>query len=262
MDAKHQIIVEAQAHGTGSEQEVLLPVVDAMREREVLAAQSLITADAGYHSEENLQALADREIDALIADNDMRKRDERFVTQERHRAKPEALYDKSRPEEPPSEPGRYQPSDFQYDPMARTCICPAGKALYRSGKELGFGNFVGERFRGAKRDCGPCPHRTRCLRHPEKTATRQVVFLRGRAARPRARPETHTQRMKARIDTPEGRARYAARFGIVEPVFGNLCYNKGLTRFTLRGRAKVDAQWKRFCLVHNIEKLARLGYAA
>src|SRR3990172_3526833 len=165
VDAKHQIIVEAQAHGTGSEQEVLLPVVDAMREREVLAAQSLITADAGYHSEENLQALADREIDALIADNDMRKRDERFVTQERHRAKPEALYDKSRPEEPPSEPGRYQPSDFQYDPVARTCICPAGKALYRSGKELGFGNFVGERFRGAKRDCGPCPHRTRCLRH-------------------------------------------------------------------------------------------------
>jgi hypothetical protein len=33
--------------------------------------------------------------------------------------------------------------------------------------------------------------------------------------------------MKARIDTPEGRAQYAARFGVVEPVFGNLCYNKG-----------------------------------
>ncbi len=47
VDAQHQIIVEAQAHGTGSEQEVLLPVVDAMRERELLAAPSLITADAG-----------------------------------------------------------------------------------------------------------------------------------------------------------------------------------------------------------------------
>src|SRR3990170_7878828 len=46
VDAQHQIIVEARAHGTGSEQEVLLPVVDAMRERELLAA-SLITADAG-----------------------------------------------------------------------------------------------------------------------------------------------------------------------------------------------------------------------
>ena len=38
--------------------------------------------------------------------------------------------------------------------------------------------------------------------------------------------------------------------------------NKGLRRFTLRSRTKVDAQWKLFCLVHNIEKRARLRYAA
>ena len=59
-----------------------------------------------------------------------------------------------------------------------------------------------------------------------------------------------------------GRAAYATRFGTVEPVFANVCYNKGLARFTLRGRPKVDGQWKLFCLVHNIEKLARHGYAA
>ncbi len=262
VDAKHQIIVEAQAHGTGSEQEVLLPVVDAMRERELLAAPSLITADAGYHSEENLRALAERQVDALIADHAMRQRDERFATQDRHRGKPEALYDKSRPAAEPSEPRRYQPRDFQYDPVARTCVCPAGKSLYRKGKNLVIGTLVGEQFRGAKRDCVPCPLRARCLRHPEQTATRQVMFFSGRVARPPVRRETHTARMRARIDTPEGRARYAARLGTVEPVFGNLCYNKGLTRFTLRGRVKVDAQWKLFCLVHNLEKLARLGYAA
>jgi hypothetical protein len=68
--------------------------------------------------------------------------------------------------------------------------------------------------------------------------------------------------MKRRLDSPEGRAQYAKRFGTVEPVFGNLRYNKGLDRFTLRGREKVDGQWKLFCLVHNIEKLARLRYAA
>jgi transposase len=264
VDGKHQIIVEAQAHGTGSEQEVLLPVVEALRERELLAAQSLVTADAGYHSEENLQALAARGVEALIADPDMRRRDERFATQDRHRAKPEALHDQSRPEEEPSEPRLFQPSDFQYDPVARTCVCPAGKSLYRKGKDLVVGNLIGEQFRGAKRDCVPCPLRAHCLRHPERTQTRQVMFFTGRVARPSTRPprETHTARMKARIDTPEGRAQYAARFGVVEPVFGNLCYNKGLARFTLRGRATVDAQWKLFCLVHNIEKLARLRYAA
>lgn len=47
----------------------------------------------------------------------------------------------------------------------------------------------------------------------------------------------------------------------IAKVFGNLRYNKGLDRFTLRGKKKVDAQWKLFCLVHNIEKLAHHGYA-
>jgi transposase len=262
VDARHQVIVEAQAHGTGSEQELLLPVVDAMGEREMLAPHSLMTADAGYHSEANLKELATRGIHALIADAEMRKRDERFATQQRHRAKPEPLYDKSRPAEPLAKHQLYQPSDFRYDPVSRTCVCPAGKSLYRKGKNLVIGNYIGEQFRGAKRDCVPCAHRHRCLRDPEKTEVRQVMFFRGRAPHPNVRPETYTARMKARIDTPEGRRRYAARFGVVEPVFGNLCYNKGLRRFTLRGRAKVDAQWKLFCLVHNIEKLARLRFAA
>jgi hypothetical protein len=264
VDANHQIIVDAQAHGTGSEQEVLLPVVDAMRERELLAPTSLVTADAGYHSEANLQALAERKIAALVADHAMRQRDGSFATQVRHRAKPDPLYDKSRPEAPPREPRRFQPSDFPYDPRTRTCVCPAGTSLYRSGADLVVGNLIGDKFRGAKRDGVPCPLRARCLRHPEQTLTRQVMFFTGRIAQPRPRKtrETHTARMKARIDTPEGRAQYAARFGVVEAVFGNLCYNKGLTRFTLRGRHKVDGQWKLFCLVHNIEKLARLAYAA
>ena len=45
----------------------------------------------------------------------------------------------------------------------------------------------------------------------------------------------------------------------VEPVFANLRHNKGLRRFTLRGQKKVDGQFKLFCLVHNIEKLAKAG---
>ena len=44
-------------------------------------------------------------------------------------------------------------------------------------------------------------------------------------------------------------------------MFANIRHNKRLNRFTLRGRSKVDAQWKLFCLVHNIEKLANNGYA-
>ncbi len=254
VDSAHQIIVEAQAHGTGAEQELLLPVVDAITP--LLGPQSLLTADAGYHSEANLHALAERGVDALIADTEMRQRDERFATQAPRRAAPDPLHNKATA---PEAPGVFQPSDFTYDAEARTCVCPAGKRLYRSGKAVVTRGYVADHFRGAKRDCGPCPLRARCLRTPERTPTRQVAFFRGPA--PDA-PASQTARMKQRIDSPEGRARYGQRFATVEPVFGNLRANKRLDRFTLRGRTKVDGQWKLFCLVHNIEKLAQHGYAA
>lgn len=83
-----------------------------------------------------------------------------------------------------------------------------------------------------------------------------MSFFQGKADQ-----ESHTDKMKQRIDSPEGRARYGRRFATVEPVFGNLRHNKQLNRFTLRGQKKVDAQWKLYCLVHNIEKLAHHGYA-
>jgi len=253
VDAAHQIIVDAQAHGTGSEQEVLVPVLDAIAPH--VTPATVLTADAGYHSEANLRALAARGQPALIADRGMRKRDARFATQVRHRAKPDPLHNKSAPDTP----RRYQASDFTYDPVRRTCMCPAGKALYRKGKDLVVKGYRGAQFRGAKRDCVPCAHRTQCLRHPERTATRQVMFFEGRAA---GRPESCTLQMQRLLDTPAGRATYARRFGTVEPVFANLRHNKGLARFTLRGRAKVDGQWKLYCLVHNIEKLANAGLAA
>ena len=90
VDASRQIIVEAQAFGTGSEQECLLPVVAALTPQ--LTTNTLLTADAGYHSEANLAALTAVGIDALIADGQLRSRDERFVTQAAHRAKPTPLH--------------------------------------------------------------------------------------------------------------------------------------------------------------------------
>ena len=262
VDAQTQIIVVAQAHGTGSEHELLVPIVDALTP--VLAPTSLVTADAGYHSTAACQLLEDRGIDALLADNTMRQRDDRFATQGRHQQAPDPLHDKARspattPPTPTPTPTPFTPRDFAYDPVARTCVCPAGKALYRKGASRIVNGYVSEQFRGTVRDCVGCALRAPCLRTPETTRVRNVAFIRERV---RPKPETAATRMRGRIDTPEGRARYGRRFATVEPVFANLRHNKRLTRFTLRGRAKVDAQWQLFCLVHNIEKLAHHGYAA
>jgi len=261
VDSANQITVEAQAHGTGSENELLVPIVTAVQP--LRAADTVVTADAGYHSEANLQQLAAMNVEALIADNEMRRRDARFATQDRYAALPEPLYDKSKPV---ATSPLFTPSDFVYDANARTCVCPAGKSLYRKGQSNVTKGYVGEHFRGAKRDCVPCALRDKCLRTPETTAVRNVAFMRERLAVQRERladqKKSLTARMKARIDTPEGRELYGLRFATVEPVFANVRHNKRLDRFTLRGRTKVDGQWKLYCLVHNIEKLAHAGYAA
>ena len=90
----------------------------------------------------------------------------------------------------------------------------------------------------------------RCIRNAD-TRARQVAKLDG--------ARSYTQRMIDRFDSPRGRYWYRRRLGTVEPVFANIKNTMGLDRFTLRGRKKVDMQWKLYCLVHNIGKLSRYG---
>ena len=79
---------------------------------------------------------------------------------------------------------------------------------------------------------------------------------------PRTRNTLNTSEwMKCAIDSGCGRRPYSQRIDSVEPVFGNLRHNKRLTRLNLRGREKVNAQWHLYCMVHNIEKLANIGWA-
>ena len=107
------------------------------------------------------------------------------------------------------------------------------------------------------RDCLPCALRGQCPRKPDTTKARHVAFLMAK----RSGTESYTDRMKRRIDLEEGKRLIAARFATVAQVFGNLRHNKLLTRFTLRGKGKVDGQWELFYMGHNGEKLAYHGYA-
>jgi Transposase DDE domain len=70
-------------------------------------------------------------------------------------------------------------------------------------------------------------------------------------------PADPSERMRQAIDSPRGRQLYSQRMGTVEPVFANLRHNKRLTRLNHRGQSKVRTQWSLYCMVHNIEKLAR-----
>ena len=73
-------------------------------------------------------------------------------------------------------------------------------------------------------------------------------------------PTTAQERMAAKVRTPAGRAVYARRKVIVEPVFGQIKEARGFRRFLLRGLAKIRGEWRLVCLTHNLLKIWRYGW--
>ena len=112
-------------------------------------------------------------------------------------------------------------------------------------------------FEGRLTDCRHCPQNSQCMHNPSaaddgKGNGRQVRYTL------KTKPSA-TDWMKRRIDSKRGKEIYGHRMSVVEPVFGNLTANKGLNRFSLRGKAKVQGQWQLFCMIQNIEKIMRYG---
>jgi transposase len=66
---------------------------------------------------------------------------------------------------------------------------------------------------------------------------------------------TRVDRMKRKLQTKAGKAVYAARKCVVEPVFGQIKQARGFRQFLLRGKRKVKGEWALLCLTHNILRL-------
>jgi Transposase DDE domain len=69
---------------------------------------------------------------------------------------------------------------------------------------------------------------------------------------------TRVDKMRRRLKTKAGKAVYAERQTIVEPVFGQIKQARGFRQFLLRGIEKVRGEWSLLCLTHNILKMYRL----
>ena len=258
VDAKHQVIVGAEAFGKGHDAELLAPMVDQVRENfQALGEKDIfdetkLTADSGFHTEESMKELADRGVDGYVPDKCFRQRDPAFQTAQRHRSR-KALVGRS----VPPDRGFFTADDFVLNPKNGKLICPAGKELYVKDRNFHTARgYYGTQYMAKKTDCRVCALRARCLRK----GTVRTVHKFNRRVVPGA-GESFSHKMIRKIDTEVGRYLYSMRMGIVEPVFANLCHMLGLDRFTLRGSGKVNIQWRLFALVHNIHKVRRYGWA-
>jgi len=261
VDKKHQIVVDAQAFGEGQEHHTLQPVLETVKDRyqrlnindDIFGSNTIVTADTGFANEGNMEYLHTEDINGYIPDNKFRSRDPKFDKQKDKYKRPSR-----------AKPGStviIPASEFDFDPINQNCTCPAGNTLHsehtmkdKAGNEKVY-------FRGLVSDCRDCDLKSKCMRNPTATDQsngrgRQVSFILNKTGSP------YTDWMKIRVDSQKGKQIYSHRMSVVEPVFGNITCNKGLNRFTLRGKTKVNAQWKLFCLIQNIEKLANYGELA
>jgi transposase len=244
VDAKQQVIIHAEAFGNGQDYGHVPPMLEGAKANteaiglgEDYFAGKILSADSNYHSEENLQACAHEQLDAYIPDNQFRQRDPRFATQARHH--------------PPTDE-KFTAADFTYDQEQDYYRCPGGKVLKLKARRHQIENNLYRRYEAEEADCQGCPLREQCLQTPEARRKHLAIFI-------EKAKETLSQKMIAKIDTPEAREIYGQRLAIVEPVFGNLRSQKRLDRFTLRGKVKVNIQWMLYCMVHNIEKILHYG---
>jgi transposase len=260
-DKKHQIVVEALAFGEGQEHHTLKPMIDGIRDRyrragiseDIIAEQAVVTADTGFANEANYEYVKEAGINAYIPDNQFRSRDPRHKKQKEKYGKRHQDTAKGLMKVIPA-------SEFSINFKKKTCRCPAGNELWLKNETIEKNGKQKLFFEGRLTDCRACPLKRQCMRNPESADTREGHGRQVSVTRSNGR--TATDWMKRRVDSQLGKQIYGHRMSVIEPVFGNIGTNKRLNRFSLRGKEKVQGQWRLFCLVHNIEKLMRYGQIA
>jgi hypothetical protein len=92
VDQKNQVIVNAEVFGQGHEHDLLVPSLESIHQNfEAIGhdgdvfKETKLTADSGYHSEENMEGVFSENIDGYIADPNFRKRDPRISSAERYK---------------------------------------------------------------------------------------------------------------------------------------------------------------------------------
>ena len=175
-------------------------------------------ADGGYSDEETFAALRDMSQEAIVP-----------------------------PQQKAQEKGRndlFASKCFQKDEERDTLLCPAGREL-RYYREVKIGNGRYKEYRAF--GCRSCSFYDECVTVKCKSGRAVQISI----------VAAERQAMIEKLETPEGRRLYSLRQQTVEPVFGNIKANMGLSRFGLDGLAGASAETWLICIAHNLKIYGR-----
>jgi hypothetical protein len=215
VDADAQIIVAHYVTQNGNDNGQLVPLIDAV-EANLGRKPREVSADNGYHSEINLAALEERDIDGYVGTG--RARDAAAG-----KAKAKAG-DAAEPAEIPVHVDATQAQENTGD-----CGQPT------TDVELSAGSQAND--------------------HAVDMATGQAAVA-GDGEVAAAQKPTRVEAMRAKIKAGGRQSPYRLRKQVVEPVFGQIKEAGGFRQFLLRGIENVSGEWAMKATAHNILKLA------
>ena len=197
----------------------------AQHEASFGAAPKILTADAGYGSEENYTLLEQKEIIPFVK------------------------YGMFNPQQRESHESKYPfATDKLFYNQENDCyICPMGQPMTFIGNikkrtSTGFEQTI-KRYQA--QNCGNCPLNGAC----HKTKTNRIIDINENLNRQK-------KRAHELLNSEEGIIRRKKRCFDVEPVFANIKQNHGFRRFMLRGKEKVEIEWGLLAIAQNIRKKA------
>jgi len=177
---------------------------------------TILLADAGYFSYDNIDLLNQIGTDSYIPDNF-------FRVEERGKSK------------------YFPKSMFRFDKENNCYYCPAGiampfKWIQKRDDEPDLKQYIGDH-------CSICVLKNACTKAKKRIISRD----------PR---EHLMEDMRKKLRTEDGKELYQERMSTIEPVFGQMKQNRGFSEFLLRGEDKAKVEFIMMCIVHNIEKIA------
>lgn len=198
--------------------------------------------DCGYASEANLEALKDHEI--YIPDRSKPNNDESINSSN-------------------NEPIQLPTLDFNYNSTQDQFTCPQGNVLqFKKASVIKGVNYREYRTTG----CQDCELKSQCLTASQKnkklwiqekylpTLEKVPVYPPGSKYRG-ASQGPFTQKMREKLNTPEGKEIYGKRSSSIETVFGIITDVRNGWQFLRRTTAKVSVEWIERCIAHNLGKL-------
>lgn len=224
ISTSNQCIVNYTVHSNPTDTRTLASHID-QHEKSYGRSPKVITADAGYGSEENYNLLEQKEIKSFVKYN-MFDKQQHKTTVDKTPFSSDKLY--------------YQKENDTY-------ICPIGQQMNYIGdiKRKTSTGFEQTIRRYQAKNCNHCPLNGKC----HKSQGNRVVEI---------NENLNRQRLKAYelLNSEEGIEKRKKRCYDVEPVFGNIKNNHKFKRFMLRGKDKVEIEWGLLAIAQNIRKKA------